>query len=46
MQMQQAINQVLSHQDLDSDEMTSVMRTIMTGGATQAQIGGFLIGLR
>jgi anthranilate phosphoribosyltransferase len=46
MQMQQAINQVLSHQDLDSDEMTRVMRTIMTGGATPAQIGGFLIGLR
>lgn len=46
MQMQQAINQVLSHQDLDADEMTRVMRTIMTGGATPAQIGGFLIGLR
>jgi anthranilate phosphoribosyltransferase len=26
--------------------MTEVMRTIMTGGATDAQIGGFLIGLR
>lgn len=26
--------------------MTEVMRQIMTGGATQAQIGGFLIGLR
>ena len=26
--------------------MTAVMRTIMTGQATPAQIGGFLIGLR
>jgi anthranilate phosphoribosyltransferase len=26
--------------------MTEVMRTIMTGDATQAQIGGFLVGLR
>ncbi|MEE9357215.1 anthranilate phosphoribosyltransferase [Candidatus Vondammii sp. HM_W22] len=46
MEMPQAINQVLSHKNLSTDEMTSVMRTIMTGGATQAQIGGFLIGLR
>ncbi len=46
MQMQQAINQVLAHEDLTSDQMTAVMRTIMTGGATAAQIGGFLIGLR
>ncbi|MCW8908931.1 MAG: anthranilate phosphoribosyltransferase, partial [Sedimenticola sp.] len=29
-----------------SEQMTEVMRTIMTGGATPAQIGGFLIGLR
>ncbi len=46
MQMPQAINQVLAHKDLSGDEMTSVMRAIMTGGATPAQIGGFLIGLR
>jgi anthranilate phosphoribosyltransferase len=44
--MQQAINQVLARHDLSSEEMTEVMRTIMTGGATEAQIGGFLIGLR
>lgn len=44
--MQQAINKVLARQDLTGDEMTGVMRTIMTGGATPAQIGGFLIGLR
>jgi anthranilate phosphoribosyltransferase len=46
MQMQQAINRVLAHQDLSSEEMVSVMRSIMTGGATAAQIGGFLVGLR
>ncbi len=46
MDMQQAINKVLAREDLTGDEMTAVMRTIMTGGATAAQIGGFLIGLR
>lgn len=46
MEMPQAINQVLAHKDLSTEEMTSVMRAIMTGGATPAQIGGFLIGLR
>jgi anthranilate phosphoribosyltransferase len=45
-EIQQAINKVLARQDLTGDEMTAVMRTIMTGGATAAQIGGFLIGLR
>ncbi len=46
MDMISAIRAVTEHQDLGADEMTSVMRTIMTGEATQAQIGGFLIGLR
>jgi len=46
MNMSQAINQVLAHKDLSAEQMTEVMRTIMTGGATDAQIGGFLIGLR
>lgn len=46
MNMSQAINQVLQHRDLSAQQMTEVMRTIMTGGATDAQIGGFLIGLR
>lgn len=45
MDMQQAINKVLARQDLTGEEMTNVMRTIMTGGATGAQIGGFLVGL-
>ncbi|WP_456444259.1 anthranilate phosphoribosyltransferase [Thiolapillus sp.] len=46
MNMKQAIARVIEKQDLGADEMTAVMRTIMTGGATPAQIGGFLIGLR
>jgi anthranilate phosphoribosyltransferase len=41
-----AIHQVVQQQNLDSASMTQVMRTIMSGGATDAQIGGFLIGLR
>lgn len=46
MEMSAAIAKVLRHQDLTPEEMTSVMRAIMTGGATSAQIGGFLVGLR
>ncbi|MDH3688106.1 MAG: anthranilate phosphoribosyltransferase, partial [Gammaproteobacteria bacterium] len=37
---------VTEHRDLTGDDMASVMRKIMTGEATPAQIGGFLIGLR
>jgi anthranilate phosphoribosyltransferase len=44
--MKQAIARVIDKQDLSGDEMVDVMRAIMTGGATPAQIGGFLIGLR
>ncbi|MEW8432549.1 MAG: anthranilate phosphoribosyltransferase [Candidatus Thiodiazotropha sp.] len=46
MEMQQAIKKVLARQALTADEMTAVMRNIMTGNATPAQIGGFLVGLR
>ena len=46
MDMQGAIKAVTEGRDLTSAEMTDVMRTIMTGEATQAQIGGFLVGLR
>ena len=46
MDMQAAIRAVTEKRNLDADEMTAVMRTIMTGEATPAQIGGFLIGLR
>lgn len=46
MDMQNAIKAVTERRDLSSDEMQAVMRLIMTGEATPAQIGGFLIGLR
>ena len=46
MDMQQAIRAVTERRDLSREEMRSVMNTIMTGEATPAQIGGFLIGLR
>lgn len=46
MDMQAAIRAVTEHRDLSRDEMQQVMRTIMTGEATAAQIGGFLVGLR
>lgn len=46
MDIQSAIRALLQHQDLSADEMAAVMQTIMTGDATPAQIGGFLIGLQ
>ncbi len=46
MDLPQAINQVINRRDLPAEEMVEVMRAIMTGGATPAQIGGFLVGLR
>lgn len=46
MTMQQAIQHLLDKQNLSGDKMKQVMRIIMTGGATDAQIGGFLIALR
>lgn len=44
--MQAVIAKLLDSQDLSADEMQTVMRTIMTGEATDAQIGGFLVALR
>ncbi len=46
MDIQTAIRALTEGRDLSAGEMTDVMRTIMTGQATPAQIGGFLIGLR
>ena len=46
MDMQSAIKAVTETRDLSRDEMTEVMNLIMTGQATDSQIGGFLIGLR
>jgi len=46
MDMQSAIKAVTEHNNLSTDDMKSVMHLIMTGEATPAQVGGFLIGLR
>ncbi|MCS5563975.1 MAG: anthranilate phosphoribosyltransferase, partial [Oleiphilaceae bacterium] len=46
MNIQQALAKVVEQIDLSVDEMQEVMRQIMTGGATDAQIGGFLVALR
>jgi len=46
MNIQAAIQAVTDGQDLTHAEMTAVMRQLMTGEATEAQIGGFLVGLR
>ncbi len=42
----QALQHVLDRADLSRADMQAVMRQIMTGEATPAQIGGFLIALR
>ncbi len=46
MDIKTAIQTILAQQNLSIEAMSSVMRNIMTGQATPAQIGGFLIGLR
>ena len=46
MDMPSAIGQVIEGQDLSAEEMLLVMRLIMSGEATDAQIGGFLVALR
>jgi anthranilate phosphoribosyltransferase len=44
--IESALSQLLDGKDLTRAETRSVMDTIMTGDATPAQIGGFLIALR
>lgn len=46
MEIKQALLKVVAQIDLSTEEMISVMRTVMTGGATPAQIGGLLVALR
>ena len=46
MTIQQALDQLLNGRDLSRDEARAVMGTIMSGEATPAQIGGFLVALR
>ena len=46
MTIQEAIIDVCAKRDLNAEEMIAVMRLIMTGEATDAQIGAVLMGLR
>ena len=46
MNIQQAIAQVVEGRSLSRADMEHVMRSVMQGEATEAQIGGLLVGLR
>ena len=46
MNIQEAIAKVIEGADLSRGEMTDAMNQIMSGEATDAQIGAFLIALR
>lgn len=46
MNIQQALALVINNQNLSTEQMISVMRQVMVGDATPAQIGGFLVALR
>ncbi len=45
MNLPEAIRKLLAREDLSTAEMSEVMRQIMSGEATPAQIGAFLMGL-
>lgn len=46
MDIKSALARIAAHQHLSQQDMQSVMRDIMTGECTDAQIGAFLMGLR
>ncbi|MCP8899346.1 anthranilate phosphoribosyltransferase [Gilvimarinus xylanilyticus] len=46
MDIKQALAQIVEQIDLNTDDMIQVMRQVMTGEATEAQIGALLMGLR
>ncbi len=46
MDIQQALARAVERQDLERDEMATVIRQIMSGDATDAQIGALLVALR
>ena len=46
MDIKTALSRVVDHIDLSQEEMQDVMRAIMTGQCSDAQIAGFLVALR
>ena len=46
MDIKGALNRIVNQLDLTTEEMQAVMRQIMTGQCTDAQIGAFLMGMR
>ncbi|WP_407294845.1 anthranilate phosphoribosyltransferase [Stutzerimonas zhaodongensis] len=46
MDIKEALNRIVGQLDLSTEEMKAVMRQIMTGQCTDAQIGAFLMGMR
>ncbi|QFU74489.1 anthranilate phosphoribosyltransferase [Halioglobus maricola] len=46
MDIQQAVGALVGGESLSRDEMAGVMRQVMSGDATDAQIGGLLVALR
>ncbi|MCP5335540.1 MAG: anthranilate phosphoribosyltransferase, partial [Oceanospirillaceae bacterium] len=46
MDIKQALKTVVENRNLSESEMVAVMQQIMTGQASEAQIGGFLVALR
>ena len=46
MNIKQALEAAINNQDLSTEQMISVMREVMNGETTDAQIGGFLVALR
>jgi len=46
MNIKQALEAAINNQDLSTEQMIRVMREVMNGETTDAQIGGFLVALR
>jgi anthranilate phosphoribosyltransferase len=46
MDIRSALAKIVTRQNLSTDEMADIMRQIMSGGADDAQIGAFLMGMR